>query len=130
FMTGLGSARPDLVYSFVPHIDTLNTVFLGINLSQPDRIFLPILAAVLQFLQTRHLNKLNPPSAADPKDPTAMMTRQMQYIFPVMTYVISISLPSGLALYWAASTLFSIFQQQLLAKTFKEELEAVSVRVR
>jgi membrane protein insertase Oxa1/YidC/SpoIIIJ len=45
----------------------------------------------------------------------------MVYIAPVMTLVILITLPSILALYWAATTIFSIFQQWLIKKTIKVE---------
>jgi len=47
-----------------------------------------------------------------------MMTKQMMYLFPAMTYFIALSLPAGLALYWAATSLFTIVQQTIVARTF------------
>jgi YidC/Oxa1 family membrane protein insertase len=37
--------------------------------------------------------------------------KQMLFMMPAMTVFIGISLPSGLALYWVATTVFSLFQQ-------------------
>lgn len=41
----------------------------------------------------------------------ATMQQQMLFILPVMTVVIAAQFPSGLALYWAATTVISVFQQ-------------------
>src|SRR3989344_4004423 len=37
FMTGISNLRPDLIYSFTPHLDSINQMFLGINMAQPDK---------------------------------------------------------------------------------------------
>ncbi len=129
FIVGLGDFRPDLLYSFTPHLDAINTNFFGINLSNPDRFVLPIIAAGLQFLQSRHMMLLNPPSK-NSNDPAAAMQKQMIYIFPVMTYFIALSLPAGLALYWAANALFSVGQQEVLRRNFKPTKPNVTVKVR
>jgi YidC/Oxa1 family membrane protein insertase len=130
FIAGLHDVRPDLLYSFTPHLNTLNTHFFGIDLSHPNRVVMPILAAGMQFLQSRHLAKLNPTtSAASANDPSAMMTKQMTYLFPIMTFVIALSLPAGLALYWASTSLFTLIQQYFVAETFKPTKKAtVTVR--
>lgn len=129
FIVGLGDLRPDLLYSFTPHLETINTHFFGINLASPDRVVMPIIAALLQFAQSRHMMLLNPPSK-DSKDPAAAMQKQMIYLFPVMTYFIALSLPAGLALYWAANALFSIGQQEVLRRNFKPTKPDVTVKVR
>lgn len=131
FITGLNSLRPDLIYSFTPHLSTLNTSFFGINLIHPDKYFiLPLLAAGAQFLQTRHMQRLNPPTATGGSDPTAMMNKQMTYLFPVMTFFIARSLPAGLALYWIATSLFSLGQQVYVAKTYQPKAAKATVTVR
>jgi len=132
FVAGLGSSRLDLLYSFTPHVDQISNIFLGIDLAKPDRIILPALAAILQFIQTRHYNQLNPTQTAG-SDPTAAMTKQMQYIFPLMTYFIALSLPAGLALYWSTTTLFSLIQQIYVTRTFQPTTSgtvAVTVRTK
>src|SRR3989344_8499069 len=60
FMVGLHDIRPDLLYSFTPHLDTVNSQFLGIDLAGKDRFILPVIAALLQFAQTRYNQKLMP----------------------------------------------------------------------
>lgn len=130
FITGLSNVREDLIYSFTPHIGTVNAMFFGINLAHPEKIFLPAIAAILQFLQAKHMQMLNPPAASGSNDPTAMMSKQMTYIFPFMTFFIALSLPAGLALYWSATTLFSLLQQIYVAKTFKPVVSKVAVTVR
>lgn len=118
FIVGLKDLRPDLLYSFTPHLDSINAQFFGLDLAKPDRVFLPLLAAAMQFLQARHFQMLNPISGGK-SDPTVIMTRQMQYLFPVMTYFIAITLPAGLPLYWATTTGISWLQQVYAVKTFK-----------
>jgi len=89
-----------------------------------------VLAAALQFVQARHMQSLNPPAAANSTDPTAMMNKQMIYMFPAMTFFIAYRLPAGLALYWVTTTLFSFLQQLYVAKTFTVNKKAsVTVRV-
>ena len=44
-------------------------------------------------------------------DMAAVMQTQMLYMFPIMTLVIGISFPSGLALYWFVFSLLSLTQQ-------------------
>ena len=117
FMAGLRDIRPDLLYSFTPHLDTVNAHFLGINLAGKDRFFLPVVAALLQYVQTRYSYKIMPVSTAK-NDPSAMMTKQMMYLFPAMTYFIGSTLPAGLSLYWATTTLFQIGQQVYTTKNF------------
>ena len=63
-------------------------------------------------------------------DPMAMMSRQMVFLFPMMTFFIAMAFPAGLALYWAATTLFSLLQQLYVAKIFTPVKQTVSVTVR
>lgn len=132
FIAGLGLPRPDLLYSFTPNF-ALNPHFLGIDLAHPDKLFiLPLLAGVLQFFQTRHMSQLTPPAPSGKNaDPSAMMMKQSQYLFPAMTFFIALRLPAGLALYWSVTTAFSLVQQLYLARHFHPETTAsVSVQVR
>jgi YidC/Oxa1 family membrane protein insertase len=130
FIDGLNSLRPELIYSFTPHLDSINALFFGIDLTKPDRFVLPLVAAILQYFQARHLQKLNPPTASNSNDPAAIMAKQSQYLFPIMTYFIAFTLPAGLALYWSANALFSVFQQVVVAKSFKPKEPTVQVTVR
>jgi len=129
FLAGIHDIRPDLLYSFTPHLTSVNAHFFGIDLATKDRFFLPIIAALLQFAQTRYNQKLMP-VAADPKDVSSVMTKQMMLLFPAMTYFIGSTLPAGLSLYWATTTIFQLGQQYYTTKTFKTTDKRVEVTVR
>jgi YidC/Oxa1 family membrane protein insertase len=128
FITGLKSERLDLLYSFTPHV-AVNPIFFGIDLGHPNRLVFPLIAAGLQFFQTKHMQKLNPVSG-DKNDPTAAMTKQMVFLFPIMTFVVALSLPAGLALYWAVAALAQWLQQLYVERNFKPTASKVAVSVR
>lgn len=130
FVAGLKDIRPDIIYSFTPHLDTINTHFLGLDLSKPDRIFLPLIIAALQFFQARHMQKINPPVSNDPKDPMVIISKQSVFLFPLMTYFFALSFPAGVSLYWGTSTLFQLLQQLYIQKTFVTPKPKVAVTVR
>ena len=95
-----------------------DTHFFSITLAQPDPThILPILAALLTFIQLRMTLKRNATQAATkPKtsgapDPNAATMKMMQYIMPLFTLYIGWTFPSGLALYWIVTTGYSIVQQ-------------------
>ncbi len=116
---GLTPQYFDQLYSFVPRPSEINTLFLGIDLSLPNLTtpisslpfkyyILPILAGISQFI----LSLLTLPKRKEKKDtPEQVMTKQMLFIFPLMTVLIGIKLPAAIVLYWLVSVLFGIFQQ-------------------
>lgn len=122
FINGLDVSRFNLLYNFVPTPESVNTVFLGINLSQKKLIILPIITAALQFWQSK---QLMPSTAAktDKPDPTQMVSKQMMYVFPVIIFITARSLPAALPLYWSVNSLFSIAQQWYLLREKTEDLE-------
>lgn len=121
FRIGLDTARYDYLYSFTPRPETLNAVFMGINLSKPDLWILPIVAGVLQLVLSLMTMPKTTPAAGTKVDPTQAMMRQMTYIFPIVTIFIARSLPAALALYWVITTLFGIGQQWYVNKNIKSQ---------
>lgn len=121
FRVGLDESRFSLLYSFVPHPEKINPNFLGINLSHPDLYLFPILAGVLQFVLSKlTMNKMPATSKEGEADPMQMATKQMIYIFPLVTVFIARSLPAALSLYWIITTVFGIFQQLYVNKKIKQ----------
>ncbi len=127
FMSGLKVNDFQELYSFITNPGVINTTMLGISwldLSKP-LIFLGVLAGAAQFWQSRilmaktKLHKVND----DKKEPgiPEMMNKQMMYMMPIITVVISASLPGGLALYWFVMTLFSVFEQYLANKSIAQK---------
>jgi YidC/Oxa1 family membrane protein insertase len=113
---------------------TLNFNFLWADLSKPDSKYIfPVLAALSQFLlslmispatQTRDvvpnktqeelLKKANE-KEEDIAEMASTMQQQMMFLMPVMTGIIALRLPSGLALYWIMGTVFSIVTQYFVS---------------
>jgi len=129
FIRGLSTASFNSLYPFISQPESLNTIFFGLDLTKPDLWVLPILAGVSQFFQSWQLQpKVKNQSVAN--DPSTMMMKQMMHVFPVITVLISRSLPSALPIYWVVSTLFSIIQQQsILSKKTKEITSNVVVEM-
>jgi YidC/Oxa1 family membrane protein insertase len=112
----------------------LNFNFLWTDLSQPDGLYIfPILAAFSQFVlslmispatQTRDvvpnktqdelLKKANE-KEEDIAEMASTMQQQMMFLMPIMTGVIALRLPSGLALYWIMGTIVSIVTQYFVS---------------
>jgi YidC/Oxa1 family membrane protein insertase len=92
--------------------------FLGvINLTKPSPLIAAV-AAVAQFIQTK---QITPKVQAG--DSQAQMMTGMTYVFPGLTFVIGLSLPAALSLYWATASAMAILQQYLVLKRDVRELE-------
>ncbi|HEX9412581.1 MAG TPA: YidC/Oxa1 family membrane protein insertase [Ktedonobacterales bacterium] len=106
------------IYPFLPHLAALpNSHFLWTNLGAPDPWkILPILAALFTFIQLRMAQPVKAPVPVGQKaDPNTQAMGSMMYIMPVITFIMGLSFPSGLAFYWSISTAFSGVQQFLLS---------------
>lgn len=99
-----GGEKLDLAAHWLPWITG--------GLGQPDPLFiLPILAGVTQLISS----VMAMPFGQKPSnDPQAKMMQSMAYYFPLITIVIAWGLPSGLSLYWVATTVFQIAQQYVV----------------
>jgi len=101
-----------------PHI--YHQTFLWFTLDKPDGLFgpfflghdaawgpLPILAAATQWIQQRMM--LQPTS-----DPQQRSTQMILQFMPLLILFFAVNYPSGLALYWVTSTIFSIVMQYFI----------------
>ena len=99
-----------ILYQSLP----IESGFLWFNLSTPDFI-LAFIVGILTYIQ----QKMSAPSAASGKAATgqaAMQGRMMQVMMPLMFVFFSITFPSGLALYWATGSIFTIVMQYFTNK--------------
>jgi YidC/Oxa1 family membrane protein insertase len=105
-----------------------NMEFLWLNLSKPDPFYiLPILAGVSQLVFSLMMQSGVRQEVKAPKDPKAKqkeedamemaqsVQQQMIFMMPLMTGLIALRFPSGLALYWVITTVFSIVQQYIFS---------------
>ena len=89
-----------VVYSSLP----LNNNFLWMNLASPD-LFIALLVGATMWVQ----QKMVTPVSDDPKQ--QVQGRTMLIMMPLMFTFLSISFPSGLALYWVTSNLITVVIQ-------------------
>jgi YidC/Oxa1 family membrane protein insertase len=113
---------------------SINSVFLWLDLTQPDaKYILPVVASTSQFILSLmispggEIRDIVPNKAKSKKvqqenkkeedtaGMAASMQQQMLFIMPIMTVFIAARFPSGLAVYWVVTTLFSIGQQYLIS---------------
>ena len=93
-----------VVYSALP----LGNEFLGLNLAEGNMI-LAVLVGGTMWLQ----QKMSMPSVTDPK--AQAQSRMMLWMMPLMFAFISLSFPSGLALYWVTSSIIRVIFQYRMA---------------
>ena len=125
FRTGLTSSVTSYLYPFVQDPGQINVWFLHfMDMSKPN-IVLAILAGGFQFFQA----KMMLPKVKDKKpavqgmlgDMGNIMGKQMTYLMPAMTVFIGMSMPAGLTLYWAITTVFTIAQQYGVMRTKQQD---------
>lgn len=120
------------VSAIAPEFSFINTHFLYLDLLRRDPyIIVPALAGASQFLMTKMMlpvvkkeEKLAEKTKDKSDDLMYNMQEQMLYLGPIMTVLISWNLPSGLVLYWLATTVFSIIQQWYLMKRIKFQVSS------
>ena len=112
-----GSDAVKHLYSFVPHITSVNTSFFWTDLTGHDQTYiLPILAGALQFIQTWMVTPRPKRNPSQEPDPTAAAQRSMLYVLPLFTVFLGKSITAALFLYWVVSSIFSVIQQYFVNK--------------
>ncbi|WKZ24798.1 MAG: YidC/Oxa1 family membrane protein insertase [Patescibacteria group bacterium] len=114
FNDELSGKTLDMIYPFIVNPGTMNPIAFGFVDFSETNIVLAILAGASQYFQIKMMP--NKPAAiksegAKDENMMAMMNKQMLYIMPVLTVVICMTLPSGLAFYWFVSTILTLAQQ-------------------
>ena len=119
FRDGLSNHALTNIYSFIAQPGVINPLSMGIvDLSKPN-IYLAILAGAAQFWQSKMMVTKRPEiktAGAKDEDMMAMMNKQMVYMMPVLTVIIGMTFPGGLALYWLVTTVLTAVQQLYLFK--------------
>ena len=107
----------------------INTI-MGINIFDKPviksiTILIPLLAALLQFLQshltmalTNNKDEGKKKKSTEPSPMDSMKT--MNYIMPVFSGIICFSLPIGIGLYWITSSVVSIILQVVINAKLKD----------
>ena len=105
------------------NLGNINLHFLWFNVSQPDPIYiLPLLTGISQLVLSlmlspaiEHHPETTKAKTENVQDMAETMQQQMLFIMPVMTAVLALRFPAGLALYWLVTTVFSTIQQYFVS---------------
>ena len=122
----------NMVYPFVAKMEPIKDIIANpsaykpllfgfVNLAKPN-IVIAVLAAVAQFVQTK---QIMPKKSGEKGDTAAQVAQISVLLFPFMTFLFAMSLPSALGLYWFVASLVSIFQQHLILRKDVEEMEEI-----
>jgi YidC/Oxa1 family membrane protein insertase len=122
---------PDISLSNASSLLPLNSQFLWMDLSQPERWYglsrilpeswglgefgVPIMAIVV-FITSYFQSKWMSPPSSNPNDQGAAMSRMMTMYIPVLMAWLSYSYSAGLALYFVASNVVSLLQYVLMGR--------------
>jgi YidC/Oxa1 family membrane protein insertase len=120
---GLPQVNPDLIYSFIPTPENIDTIFLGIELTTKS-IILALIASVTQYFQARLLlpkKDDNKPESGSIEEIMQGVQTQMVYVIPIIILFVSYSFGAIIALYFVTSNIFSIIQEYYLKKTIKDK---------
>lgn len=120
----------EMLYSFIPAPEAINTMFLGIIDLATISIPLAIITAIAQYLQVKSTMMPKPAkevrksSGALDEDVTASIQKFTMYFIPGLTLIIgSTSLPAGVMLYWLMATIITVIVYRYFAPKKKEEPE-------
>jgi YidC/Oxa1 family membrane protein insertase len=100
----------------------LNSHFLWMDLSQPERLNLPFLSfgipvlAIVVVVTTYLQSKLMQPPQTTPGDQSAMMGNMMNIYMPFLMGYMAYTLAAGLSLYFVVSNLIGILQYALMGR--------------
>ncbi|KKU14619.1 hypothetical protein A3A20_02685 [Candidatus Wolfebacteria bacterium RIFCSPLOWO2_01_FULL_45_19] len=111
FRDGITIESLGQLYSFVSPPEEITHSFFGLIDLQGRSIILVGVAAIAQYFQGRLT--LTPQSER--------IAKQMVMLGPALTVAIMSFLPAAIALYWLASSTFSIFQQVIIMKSIKND---------
>lgn len=118
FKTGQWKELSSLIPNAGDAINYIKNVngFFGLSVTdipswKSASILIPILAMVLQFVQSKQISV-----KTDKSNPTANAMSSMNYVMPVMSGFFALMLPIGVGIYWIANSGFSIIQQYFVNK--------------
>ena len=100
----------------------LNDHFLWMNLSQPERWYIPgteigiPILTIIVVITTYAQQKLMTPPTMGGNDQSAQMTKTMNMYMPLLMGWISFTLAAGLAIYFVVSNLIGIFQYAMMGQ--------------
>lgn len=119
FGKGLQVEQISNLYWFVQNPVHLNPLFLGFLDLQAKSLWIGVVAATLQFIQSKQMMQKPSLNTAKKNDFASSMQNSMLYFSPLLTLLILPQLPAAVGLYWVTTSVFSIWQQWYITRTPK-----------
>lgn len=121
FLQGFSSEAVKDLYSFIPPPASIDHFFLGIIDLSKTNFIIAIVAALIQFLQSRLLVPKNT-KPFNELSTAEKMGQQMLFIGPLLTFffLYFLNLPSAIGIYWLTTSLFSVIQQLIINKSLRK----------
>ncbi|HMO78760.1 MAG TPA: YidC/Oxa1 family membrane protein insertase [Candidatus Paceibacterota bacterium] len=126
--SGLPELNTNLLYSFVPRPEYINTNFLGMIEMTQKSLLLAILAMITQFIQMKIILPKNISSSKNVssgeinmEDMMKNMQKQMLYIMPIILFFVSYTFGAIIGLYILVGNIYSIGQELYIRKTIKRD---------
>lgn len=129
------------------HPWALNFNFLGLDLSKNPSaglsalfrgdfsqiavialLLIPVIAVAASIFSTK-LTQMQSGQKNDDNNQAAQMSKSMNFIMPLMTAFFTVTLPSGLGLYWIISSVVQIIQQIAINHFLEKKGEEIVVRI-
>ena len=85
-------------------------------------VIIPVVAAVLTWLQTWLSQKTMPKAPDGEEDPTKKTMGMMNFLMPLMTLWFAFLMPAALGLYWIASSVFAMIQEVVLNRYYGKKI--------
>lgn len=118
FRQGFDPSSLQYLYSFIRNPGALDPISFGFLDLAKGNIYLGVLAAATQYLQTKlAASPPTPPTSGGGGDFAKALQWQTTYIFPLLILFWSYTLPAALTLYWTTLNFFGILQE-ILPKYF------------
>ncbi len=126
FRRGLEKEEMKHLYSFITEPSFVNYNFLSIiDLSEPF-IFFAIVAGLGQYFQMKitmgRKKNIENKKEEEKSDVGKAIQGQMIYFLPGFTFIILLSLPSVVGLYWIITIIFAIMQQYIIQREDKKNI--------
>lgn len=112
FIQSLNGVGLHGIYPFITAPAHIDPMFLGLINLKMKNIWMPAIAAFLQYWQSR----MTQPKTTGKDSMSRMMSMQTLYMFPILTFFIGLQFPAGLTLYWIVTTLFGVAQQYYIVR--------------
>jgi YidC/Oxa1 family membrane protein insertase len=79
--------------------------------AHPAVLIIPLLAAAATFVQSRMMMQPLRPDMTSQERSMTNLSRQMSFFLPVMIFMLALSFPVGISLYWVTQSAYMVVQQ-------------------